>query len=479
MYVKDFKAFKEAQITFGPITVIVGPNNSGKSSLIQAINLIQQTLLRNPNNYMFNTNVLDNSSEQNIDAGSFSEIINHNSIDKKLEFKLFFTENHIEFSLRENEEKNVYVSDFHCGIRGFQYSLRNLSIGDYNKEDFNINNIDKFYLEIDNYFDKKDAIKLKINPIVYREGFFFHIASATPAEDSLMSYYKEKKDEQMRGIEFRPDIEDDIVINEIINDIVKSIEQYNKISRCSYKAFQMIKKDFSNIKYIGPIRKTAERSYGIGDFKDLGFGGEHATQVLALERGLKGQVESYFKQMGIAEKIQIYLREDTQRSFEFKLKTVNSKRGVNFKDVGCGTSQVLPIVVQSLMAKDESLVILEQPEVHLHPKTQAELADFFVEIASQNKRFLLETHSDYLIERLRFHVAKGHLRPEDLFIYYVDYNPQTISSEVIRVEINSHGQYVNLPKGYVTNFRVRETKNMTEAMLKNLNEKEDLSKRKC
>jgi predicted ATPase len=259
--------------------------------------------------------------------------------------------------------------------------------------------------------------------------------------------------------------------------MVKSIDQYNRLARLSYNVYQEIRKDFLNIKYIGPIRKIAERSYSIAEVvKDIGFCGEHAAQILALrdERLLQNKVEKWFQQLDVADKMQIYIRDKTQQgSFELKIKTRNSKLGVNYRDVGCGTSQILPIIVQSLMDKNESLVILEQPEAHLHPKAQAELADFFIKTASENKRFLIETHSDYLIERLRYYVANKQLRPEDLFIYYVGQNPTSASAEVSRIQISSDGQYLNLPDDYITKFRFIEMQNITKKTLQNLKEKEN------
>jgi predicted ATPase len=299
----------------------------------------------------------------------------------------------------------------------------------------------------------------------------------TPKEDSLLKYYREKIDEKTQKPDTKPETKGELSVNKIINEVVSSLEQFNRIPRSSYGTLQKIKRDLSNIKYIGPIRKPAERSYITGFFKDLGFSGEHATQILAIDGDLKNKVQKSLKNMNIAEDIQIDIRKDKQRNFEFKLKSHFAERGINFKDMGCGTSQLLPIIVQSLMNKDESLVILEQPEVHLHPKTQAELADFFTDIASNDHRFLIETHSDYFIERLRYHIATGKFRSKDVILYYVDYDLAKKCSVALQFKINSEGQYVNLPDGYMLNFRLEETRNMTNVLLKNLSEKENQHKK--
>ena len=94
-------------------------------------------------------------------------------------------------------------------------------------------------------------------------------------------------------------------------------------------------------------------------------------------------------------------------------------------------------------------------------------------IASKNHRFLIETHSDYFIERVRYHVAKGDIQSENVIIYYIEPNQDTKNSEPVEIELNSKGQYHNLPNGYITNFRIKETKNMTDVMLKNLSKNKE------
>ncbi len=75
-------------------------------------------------------------------------------------------------------------------------------------------------------------------------------------------------------------------------------------------------------------------------------------------------------------------------------------------DVGFGISQVLPVLVQSILSKDVALVVVEQPELHLHPSAQAKLADLFIELAVQGKCFLIETHSEHLMLRFRRRIAE-------------------------------------------------------------------------
>jgi predicted ATPase len=105
-------------------------------------------------------------------------------------------------------------------------------------------------------------------------------------------------------------------------------------------------------------------------------------------------------------------------------------------DVGFGISQILPVIVQGFLSLDDSLTMIEQPEIHLHPKMQAELADLFIDIVngatiqkggifskkqkeSPQKYLLIETHSEYLLHRLRRRMSEGKISSQDVAIYFI------------------------------------------------------------
>ncbi|WP_162528596.1 AAA family ATPase [Mycolicibacterium sp. CBMA 361] len=79
---------------------------------------------------------------------------------------------------------------------------------------------------------------------------------------------------------------------------------------------------------------------------------------------------------------------------------------LDLTSVGTGVSQVLPVLVMCLQAPPGSLLLIEQPELHLNPAVQQKLADFLLAIAASGRQLLVETHSDYLITRLRLRTAK-------------------------------------------------------------------------
>jgi predicted ATPase len=116
-------------------------------------------------------------------------------------------------------------------------------------------------------------------------------------------------------------------------------------------------------------------------------------------------------------------------------------------DVGYGVSQALPLIVQSVLGRENSLLLIQQPEVHLHPRGQAALGTFFAELASAGgNTALIETHSDSLIDRVRYEVSKGTIKSEDVLILF--FHKPKIETEVYPIEIDALGNIVGAPDCY-------------------------------
>lgn len=126
-----------------------------------------------------------------------------------------------------------------------------------------------------------------------------------------------------------------------------------------------------------------------------------------------------------------------------------TKTVVSHRDVGIGISQVLPVLVQAFASRGQ-IVAMEQPEIHLHPALQAELADVFIEsaIGERKNTFVLETHSEHLILRLLRRVREGKLKPEDLCVLYVE-PLKGQGSRVTQLSIDEDGDFVDpWPHGF-------------------------------
>ena len=138
--------------------------------------------------------------------------------------------------------------------------------------------------------------------------------------------------------------------------------------------------------------------------------------------------------------------------FQIQVKARSGTFG-NIMDVGYGVSQSLPILVD-IMGETNTLFILQQPEVHLHPRCQAELASFLIESAvDDNNRFFIETHSDYVVDRVRISVRKGILSASDVSLLY--FRPDQHRVTVENIVLDDEGNLCDVPQGY-REFFMRE-----------------------
>ena len=159
-------------------------------------------------------------------------------------------------------------------------------------------------------------------------------------------------------------------------------------------------------------------------------------------------------------------RHGKQMSDPFQLQVkVRSGHNANIMDVGYGVSQSLPILVDIMAANGRSRVaqrrtsdstfLLQQPEVHLHPRGQAELTSLFVEaFKKRGNRFLIETHSDYIIDRVRILVRQGQLKPDDVAILY--FEPKGNAVKIHNMGLDEAGNLEDAPAGY-REFFLKET----------------------
>lgn len=228
------------------------------------------------------------------------------------------------------------------------------------------------------------------------------------------------------------------------------------------------------LSYIGPLRDAPRSLYPPSknsDPFDLGYRGEETARILELNKDkvikympssnfknseiersavsgtLQNAINDWLQYLGIAESIESKVLD--MPGHELKVESSHSQRRHNFTQVGIGVSQVLPILVMGLLSREESLLIFEQPEVHLHPKSQVLLGDFFLSMALNNRQCIVESHSEHLVNRLRYRIASSVASDElnDLTkIFFVD---KTAGGSSFReVAVNEYGAIVDWPDGF-------------------------------
>ena len=224
------------------------------------------------------------------------------------------------------------------------------------------------------------------------------------------------------------------------------------------------------VTYLGPLRQEPRRAYphSGSPFPEIGDRGEAAPQMLWLERDesvryrqragdeyrevtLLDAVRDAFELLGITQAIDVKSVEGVVYQILFGLKGWGDEKHVTIADVGFGVSQLLPIVVMSLRSSDSPLLLFEQPEIHLHPRAQAGLADFFLSLDLSERRLVVETHSDHFINRLRRRIAEDptdQLR-EDVGILFVLPPQDGRGATVEQLRVDRYGVIENWPAEFL------------------------------
>jgi len=205
----------------------------------------------------------------------------------------------------------------------------------------------------------------------------------------------------------------------------------DELSLFLYRTTAAIRSAFPLIRYFGPFRDQPRRSYRLPSRMpaDLGVSGEHAAEALASDFArqqgrLLREVNNLFRNELFGWKVDVVERAGLY-AIVLNFGTDDGLT-VNLMDVGTGVAQVLPILVQRAIdvlnaPQTPVLEIVEQPELHLHPAAHGALADLYIEAAKlRDIRFVIETHSETFLLRLRRRVAEGRLDPSILAIYFLE-----------------------------------------------------------
>lgn len=228
------------------------------------------------------------------------------------------------------------------------------------------------------------------------------------------------------------------------------------------------------IKYIGPLREEPRAVYPISGSainpRDVGIRGENAAAVLynfgevrvsnvraqqlltCLDKPgietmpLREAVTDWLGYLSIADKIGTNDR--GTEGYEVLVTPPGAHESHGMSHVGVGVSQVLPLVVQSLLAERGTVLLFEQPELHLHPRVQSRLADFFYAMTVLGKQCIVETHSEYLVNRLRYlrALAPGEALSSSVLLYFVSMTE--VGSRFDEVAIDKYGRISEWPEGF-------------------------------
>lgn len=432
LHIKNFKAWRDTgKIRLAPLTVIFGANSAGKSSLGHLLLALKQTAMSTDRKralHLGDTSTL-------IDLGTFADCLHGHDLTKSLEFemgwalpKLMEVRDPLKPSQRylgDSLNLAVTVAAGKLGqpeVSALRYDLSNAD-GVVLDVDLTRGDNRKFLLDSKRYqFKMADGRKW---PLEEPEKFY-------RVSDVSMARFKNAG---------------------FLSDFALATESM-----------------LGSIGYLGPLRNHPQRTYQWSGDTPEGVGqmGEYTIAAIlaaqnegrTLNRGPKRSkhafaefVATWLKDLGVIHSFTVRPVAEGRKEYEVLVKAHAKAPEVKITDVGFGVSQVLPVLVQAFYCPPNSTVWMEQPEIHLHPQVQAELADVFISAIraredgkERNVQLIVESHSEHFLNRLQRRVAEGEITPNDVAIYFC--KRVGSATELEPLSLNLYGDIENWPENF-------------------------------
>ncbi len=429
--IKNFKAWRDTgDLRLAPLTVIFGPNSSGKSSLGHFLLALKQTALSADRKSALRLG--DRYSL--IDLGTFKDCLYEHDIQQPLDFTLQWKlpqtmdvtdilngeiyqgdELALDVSLRADKQEQPQT-------RQFVYKLRLMG---------------QTKMEIA-HGRGKGKVELTCKPIKLKR----HAQGRKWPLDAPEKFYRFSE---------------------------RSLSRYQNADFLAEFSLA-VEHLLENFYYLGPLREHPRRVYAwSGDTpSDVGQNGEYTIAALLaatadnrkINRGPRRRrylfdqfIAGWLKDIGMIHSFQVIPLAKGRKEYEVLIQVNQNSPKVRLTDVGFGVSQVLPPLVQSFYAPPNSIIWMEQPEIHLHPSVQANLADVFISAihANENSRprnvqLLIESHSEHFLMRLQRRIAEGDIALEDIAVYFVQHGKDGATIEPLR--LNEDGDIENWPENF-------------------------------
>ena len=371
----NFRLFgDEVIVRFRPITILIGRNNSGKSSIIKFLMMLKQSTT--------GTRSFLTTSGREIDLGVFYELKNKNRRLKNLAFSL---------KVDGHSSSDRYFSQF----------LKRHGIQDIEKE---------YQIKVMTRYDKKDIFsgEQKINLLGGGKCFLSGVSDISPNSTFLYS-----TDEPIKIKELLP--KDEPIENLVLDSVMR-------------KCIKKLTKDIQSIEHLAAARKEFEGIVPIHyphPNKYVGKMGEHTVFQLWREKILEKEKprELLIKHAKKVLNINDIIIEERENQLACLAKHEMGKAEVSLSCFGFGVSQCIQVFVQGLLMESDTQLIVEQPEARIHPTAQIEMGSFFVDLWKERRvGSIIETHSENILLRIRNHIVKGDISPEDVSIAYFHYD---------------------------------------------------------
>ena len=407
--VQNFKSWTDSrEVKLAPLTGFFGTNSSGKSSLLQMLLLLKQTIGRDEVLFFGDENSL-------VNFGNFREVIHG------------------------HKEEELLELEFGCKFQK-PLTITTLQEVDRYRQNYKFAPLDIDSFTFDTAIRKKGGV-LSIDYFSYTVGS--EAIEKIRWKDGKL-YYGNRQSSTIRSA----------------NCYGYSSTERHEFLWTIFSAFEKL---FSDVYPLGPTRVQPKRSYHWEgeDPKSVGQSGEDMIDSLLNARVNQTTTPYEGKNVPIEERISAWLQEmDLAYSFSIKRSSTRGNRDydvliqkgpnsakVTLADMGYGLSQFLPVLVLCYYVPVSSTVILEQPGIHLHPKVQSQLADLLIEVVIERKlQILVESHSEHLLNRLQRRIAEEKIGVDQTALYFCR-NDDGVSN-IEQLEMDEFGNIANWPQNF-------------------------------
>ena len=428
MHLKNFKSWEDTEdVDLRPITGIFGTNSSGKTSLIQALLLLKQTVDSRDRGNVFH---FGDDISTLVNLGDFESIVHNHDTNRTLKISIDW-KSQSPVMVIDIEKNQIVVQGSDMGFEVMVQEIANKSR--------KFLAIEEMAYHVDNgQFGMRRRRPGKAYEL-FAEGVMFEFTRRRGRPSGYLS--------PVKYYGFPDSLKARYTNAEFVVDLEFSLEE---CLRGTY--------------YLGPVRAYPERNYAWSgaDPTDMGQAGGSAVDAMlaSRERGEKiGQgrgkrsltleeyVAKWLKDLDLIHDFRVVPIAEGSKVFEVRVRKSPKSPEVLITDVGFGVSQILPVLTLCFYVPKGSTVILEQPEIHLHPLAQAGLADVFIDAwKKRNVQILVESHSEHLLQRLQRRIAEQNIKEEDISLFFC--SPDSGHSQVTPLKIDSYGNIENWPKDF-------------------------------
>lgn len=491
---KKLKVDDKEELEIAPLTVLCGINSSGKSSILKSLLMLKQSYESE------NTTQTLSLNGKWVDNGFFNDVVYHN-----------------EKITKENEHKyNRFLINNKFIIKSYNTKIKTQDASSFRE-------LRKIF------YRNSDIAKFEICITLIAERSTSESTNefSRYIDDNQISYYSislqayDKNGNEIVGTD----------CNIVLENIVNSDREYNLTwlnIPCSKSPSNTMKKPYTctcyfsglrvsniyrdnmadeiryvlpnllsifkiaalqydGIQFIAPLRQMPERNYFIkGNVDSVGISGEDTPYLLAKLKGepITTDMSGSWRDK-LPERFSVvrstYDEIISQWADHFGLGNLEingnganvsiGMSGHNIADIGFGVSQILPIITQGIIMQKNQILLIEQPEIHLHPKMQMDMADFLIQLAKTDRNVIVETHSDHIINRLvkRIMETRGNVNDISNYIkiYFINNDNEAREVTADRIKVSKYRGIINAKENFFTQF-ASETESILNISYKNL-----------